>query len=224
MKIIQRYEDAINARRNGQGTEQFNDICWPVFRAYERSKDDGLTEIDFSDSIDDSAVPSIVNELIRYGIEKFTVSSGFSNLLDTLAAFEKRGCKVQELVKITTNPVSEFREPETRNAVTVSAPTGHGRKYALHAEVFKSKYQEIVERFGSEGTNDQGNFKDDRGLVVNLYRIILEVCRRMQGMENCHICSAVSASIKEDEATMDRIIELFTGKVYKGCRWVEKEG
>lgn len=222
MKTIQRYEDAIDARKNGQGVGQFEDVCWPVFHAYERSWDEGLEELDFSDGIDGATIPAIVSELTRRGITKITVSSGFSNLLDTLAAFEESGCKVQELVRITTKPVSEYRESETRNAVIVSIPAIDGEHYTLHAVVLKQKYQEIVECFEAEGINDQGFFKDDRGIVVNLYRISLEVCRRMQGMENSHICAAVATYLKEKEAKMDQIIERFTGKVYKDYCWIEK--
>lgn len=224
MKTIQRYEDAISARKTGKDTEQFEDICWPVFRAYERTRDEGLEEIDFSDSIDNATIPAIVSELVRHGVTRITVSSGFSNLLDFLAVFENYGCKVQEMVKITTKPVGEDRRSESRNAVIISIPSVDGDQYALRAEVLKQKYKEIVERFDAEGTNVQGGFKDDRGLVVNLYRISLEVCRRMQGMENSHICSAVSATLREHEATMDRIIERFLGKVYKDYRWVENNG
>lgn len=66
MKTIQRYEDAISARKTGKDTEQFEDICWPVFRAYERTRDEGLEEIDFSDSIDNATIPAIVSELVRH--------------------------------------------------------------------------------------------------------------------------------------------------------------
>lgn len=40
-------------------------------------------------------------------------------------------------------------------------------------------------------------------------------------MENNFICCAVNKAMQEQEAEIDGIVTRFTGKVYKGVRWVD---
>lgn len=91
-------------------------------------------------------------------------------------------------------------------------------KYELQREVLTRKYADILQSF--EET------QDDRRVAWNCYQQIITACQAMQdgGMENNFICCAVNKSIRKQEAEIDKIITRFTGKVYKGVRWVDKEG
>ena len=88
-------------------------------------------------------------------------------------------------------------------------------KYELQREVLARKYETILKDF--EDTND------DRRIAWNCYQQIIAACEAMRdsGMENNFICCAVNKSIREQESKIDEIITRFTGKVYKGVRWVD---
>ena len=88
-------------------------------------------------------------------------------------------------------------------------------KYELQREVLARKYETILKDF--EDTND------DRRIAWNCYQQIIAACEAMRdsGMENNFICCAVNKSIREQESKIDEIITRFTGKVYKGVRWLD---
>lgn len=88
-------------------------------------------------------------------------------------------------------------------------------KYELKREVLARKYETILKDF--EDTND------DRRIAWNCYQQIIAACEAMRdsGMENNFICCAVNKSIREQESKIDEIITRFTGKVYKGVRWLD---
>lgn len=87
-------------------------------------------------------------------------------------------------------------------------------KYELQREVLARKYETILKDF--EDTND------DRRIAWNCYQQIIGACEAMRdsGMENNFVCCAVNKSIREQETEIDEIITRFTGKVYRGVRWV----
>lgn len=88
-------------------------------------------------------------------------------------------------------------------------------KYELQREVLARKYETILKDF--EDTND------DRRIAWNCYQQIIAACEAMRdsGMENNFICCAVNKAMQEQEAEIDGIVTRFTGKVYKGVRWVD---
>lgn len=88
-------------------------------------------------------------------------------------------------------------------------------KYELHREVLTRKYANILQDF--EET------RDDRRVAWNCYQQLITACEAMRnsGVENNFVCCAVNKSIREQEAEIDEIITRFTGKVYKGVRWVD---
>ena len=88
-------------------------------------------------------------------------------------------------------------------------------KYDLHREVLTHKYADILKSF--EETHD------DRRIAWNCYQQLIGACEAMRdsGMENSFACCAVDKAMQEQEAEIDGIVTRFTGKVYKGVRWVD---
>lgn len=87
--------------------------------------------------------------------------------------------------------------------------------YEIQREVIIRKYADILKSF--EETND------DRRIAWNCYQQIIGACEAMidSGMENNFVRCAVNKDIRAQEAEIDEIITRFTGKVYKGVRWVD---
>lgn len=90
-------------------------------------------------------------------------------------------------------------------------------KYEIQRKVLAHKYGTILKDF--EDTDD------DRRIAWNCYQQLIGACEAMRdsGMENNFICCAVNKSIREQEAEIDEIITRFTGKVYKGVQWMDKD-
>ena len=88
-------------------------------------------------------------------------------------------------------------------------------KYDLSREVLTHKYADILKSF--EETHD------DRRIAWNCYQQLITACDAMRdsGMEDSFACCAVNDSIRQQEAEIDEIITRFTGKVYKGVRWID---
>jgi len=90
------------------------------YRAYKWSTETTNKLLNFSDIIWEYDVPEIIKNCKEYEIKEFTISSTFSNLLDVLAEFEKYGCKICELTKVTTSFTDTFTgKPEEINAIKV---------------------------------------------------------------------------------------------------------
>ena len=76
----------------------------PTFgAAYFYSRTAGNRLINFSEVIWDRDIDEIIENCRRFGIKDFTISSTFSGLLETIAAFEKRGCHMVRLIEINSN-------------------------------------------------------------------------------------------------------------------------
>ena len=74
-----------------------------AFWAYRKSIDAGNDLIDFSEVIWDEDIDSIVQTLTDNGITEFTISSTFSSLIPTLAAFDKHGFKMAGITEVNAN-------------------------------------------------------------------------------------------------------------------------
>lgn len=90
-------------------------------------------------------------------------------------------------------------------------------KYDLTRKVLTHKYADILQNF--EETCD------DRRIAWNCYQQIITACQAMRdsGIENNFIRCAVNKRIQEQEAEIDKIITRFTGKVYKGIKWIDQD-
>lgn len=95
MKKIEAFE---NADRNKNLEEQ--NINSTLYRAYMSAKESGNERINFDEVIWDYDIDPILEACRVNGITEFTISSTFSSLIETLAAFEKRDCRMNGLCEV----------------------------------------------------------------------------------------------------------------------------
>lgn len=97
MKEIRTFEEAIK-----QNTRSLKDlgINGTLFWAYRNSKENGNEFIDFNEVIWDYDIEEIAQTLKANDITEFTISSTFSSLIETLAAFEKHGISMAGLTTV----------------------------------------------------------------------------------------------------------------------------
>ena len=74
-----------------------------AFWAYRKSIDAGNDLVDFSEVIWDDDIDAIVQTFTNSGITEFTISSTFSGLIATLAAFDKHGFKMAGITEVNAN-------------------------------------------------------------------------------------------------------------------------
>lgn len=97
MKKIAAFENAIANRVKDIRAEGINATA---FWAYRRSMESGNDLIDFSEVIWDDDVEPIAETFKHEDIEEFTISSTFSGLIATLAAFDKSGYKMAGITEV----------------------------------------------------------------------------------------------------------------------------
>ena len=100
MKEITAFETAITHRVKDIRAEGINPTA---FWAYRKSIDAGNDLIDFSEVIWDEDVKPIAETFRQNGITEFTISSTFSGLIATLAAFETHGFQRAGLTEVNAN-------------------------------------------------------------------------------------------------------------------------
>ena len=93
MKKIEIFEKAMN---EGVRLKDYG-INSTLFAAYRSCLETGNEYIDFNGVIWDYDIPEIIKALKENGISEFTISSTFSSLIETLAAFDKEGIKMAVL-------------------------------------------------------------------------------------------------------------------------------
>lgn len=100
MKTIELFEKAMT-----EGNEFFkeNNINLTLFTAYRQQKNSGNELIDFPEVIWTEDVAPISEFFKAQGIAEFTISSTFSSLIETLAAFEKQGFRMNGLTEVRAN-------------------------------------------------------------------------------------------------------------------------
>ncbi len=84
-----------------------------AYYAVKKRRESGNKLIDFDDAIFDNDVPEIVDTLKRMGETEFTISSGFSRLVNTLSNFAKFGANIKGLTEVNsvyTNCITGKRE------------------------------------------------------------------------------------------------------------------
>lgn len=98
MKKIEAFENAmenqVDLRKVG--------INPTMFWAYRDSLEAESDLLNFSEVIWEKDIAPIVEACRAYGIHEFTISSTFSSLIETLAEFEKLGCKLAGLTTVKT--------------------------------------------------------------------------------------------------------------------------
>lgn len=97
MKKIELFEKAIAEQA---GSLKDYGINGTLFWAYRTSIEAGNEKIDFAEVIWDYEIEEIATFLKENGICEFTISSTFSSLIETLAAFEKHGFKMAGLTQV----------------------------------------------------------------------------------------------------------------------------
>ena len=100
MKKIDVFERAITEQATSLKGYGINPTA---FWAYRRSVDAGNELIDFSEVIWDKDVQPIAETFQQNGITEFTISSTFSGLIPTLAAFDKLGFTVAGITEVNAN-------------------------------------------------------------------------------------------------------------------------
>ncbi len=97
MKRIDLFERAIAEQAKSLSDYGINGT---MFWAYRKSLTTGNDLIDFSEVIWDDDVQAIATCMKDNGITEFTISSTFSGLIPTLAAFDKLGFKVAGVTEV----------------------------------------------------------------------------------------------------------------------------
>lgn len=83
--------------RNTEKETEFWTKHSTMYRAYLDSKKVRNESLNFYEIIWEKDIESIIDLCRKNGIVKITVSGVFSNMLEILAEFEKRGCKLDGL-------------------------------------------------------------------------------------------------------------------------------
>lgn len=97
MKKIELFERAIAEQAKSLAEYGIN---YTAFWAYRKSIEAGNDLIDFNEVIWDEDIDPIAETFQENGISEFTISSTFSSLIPTLAAFEKHGFKMIGITEV----------------------------------------------------------------------------------------------------------------------------
>lgn len=101
METIDRIESIIaNAENTTFEKEGINPTFYWAYRNTRRTENSLLN---FDDVIWERDIPQIVKNLRECGVKEFTISSGFSNLIDRLAEFAAQGCMMIGTTTVKAN-------------------------------------------------------------------------------------------------------------------------
>ena len=100
MKGIRTFEETMATKDNNGKSYKELGINQTLFLAYRVAKETGNELIDFNEVIWDYDIEEIAQTLRANGITEFTISSTFSSLIETLAAFEKQGISMAGLTTV----------------------------------------------------------------------------------------------------------------------------
>lgn len=116
MKRIQKLDDV----RNSNLALCNLNINSTFYYSYLNNLESGNEIMDFCEHIWDKEVDKIIDHCKEFGISIITISDTSTQLLDTLALFESKGCKIGNLTKTKTKFI-DFKtgKNETRNAIKV---------------------------------------------------------------------------------------------------------
>lgn len=89
-----------------------------MFWAYRDSQEAENDMLNFPDVIWEEDIAPIVEACREYGIHEFTISSTYSSLIETMAEFEKLGCKLAGLTTVKTRHIDFLtQEKEIKPAI-----------------------------------------------------------------------------------------------------------
>ena len=114
MKKIEAFENAIENHVRDLSAVGINGT---VYWAYRESHEAGNDLLTFSEVIWSHDIAPIVKACREYGVQEFAISCTFSSLLETLAEFEKHGCKLAGMTTVKTR----FTDIRTHEKMTVPA-------------------------------------------------------------------------------------------------------
>lgn len=100
MKEIKAFEEAMNKPENKGKSYNELGINPTIFWAYQHAKEAENDLIDFDEVIWDDDIQEIAEFFKKENIKEFTISSTFSGLIKTLAAFEKEGIYMNGLTTV----------------------------------------------------------------------------------------------------------------------------
>lgn len=115
MEKIEVFENAIENQVTDLRTFGINPT---MFWAYRDSQEAGSDLLDFHEVIWPDDIAPIVKACREYGLQAFTISCTFSRLIETLAEFEKQGCKMAGLTTVKTR-YTDIRTHEKMNMPAV---------------------------------------------------------------------------------------------------------
>lgn len=117
MKKIAEIENAYKA-----GTLEELNISHGFYWGYWETRERKNKHLNISSSIWSKEVDGIMADLKRYGIKTFTISNASTALMENLADFCERGCKVTGMVKINGHQSWKDDGFEVENAVKLQMP------------------------------------------------------------------------------------------------------
>ena len=88
------------AKAAEDGIAKKGDIAWMIWRAYEHSRENENSILNFDDIIWDRDVEVITASLKENGIREFTYSCRATDAVETLWLFKKAGCTIGEMVEV----------------------------------------------------------------------------------------------------------------------------
>ena len=89
------------------------------------------------------------------------------------------------------------------------------KAYLNKADLLRRKYDRFVDEFKQ--------YHDDRILMVNMMKQLMNSCKVMEGIENAFICAAFNKAFHKQDKEMEEIVTRFTGLVWEEIKWVEGE-
>ena len=93
-------EEFFKISKEGGGKPEIKGSTIHNFYNTKRPPENGNQYLCFNRVIWDYDIPEIVKALKENGISEFTISSTFSSLIETLAAFEKEGIRMARLTEV----------------------------------------------------------------------------------------------------------------------------
>ncbi len=98
MKTIELFEQLMNSKENKSLKEM--GINPTFYWVYHKTKEIGNEELDFHEVIWDYDIEPIVTACKEYGIERFTISSRMSGIIETINEFVKLGCSIEGITEV----------------------------------------------------------------------------------------------------------------------------
>lgn len=108
MKQIAKFDELLE--RNVTAADH-PEVSIAMLRAYWLSKNKQAEYVDFGECLCDAAIEQIVQECRDAGIDRITISSGFSSMPTTIWRFIECGCELTGMMKVPADYMDgEFGE------------------------------------------------------------------------------------------------------------------